>query len=255
MDTRDILDLMKAVADEYIRPRFRSLAQDQIFEKGRGDYVTVADREAEAALAAALRAAFPGAFIIGEEATAADPGLLDGLAARDHVFVVDPVDGTRNFIQSKPVYAVMIGELRQGVATRGWVWQPEAGVAYVAERGAGVERNGVRLQPVSRRDGYRGATTITRVLGRVSSALAEPVQKSNYCAGADYPMILDGDIDFVVYKPPKPWDHVPGTLMLRELGGVARMLDGRDYQADVTTGDLVAAAHEAAYEAALTVTY
>ncbi|MDR1512825.1 MAG: inositol monophosphatase [Propionibacteriaceae bacterium] len=253
MLTRDILNLIVRVTDEVIRPRFGALADDQVFLKGPGDYVTVADREAEAALAEALSAAHRGAVVVGEEATAADPTLRDGILGHDHCFVVDPIDGTGNFVRSNPDHAVMVGELRRGVATRGWIWLPEHGEAYVGELGEGVTRNGVALQPLIRGARPRGAATVKRLLGRQSDALAGPVSGTWSCAGVDYAKIINGVVDFVVYKPPKPWDHVPGTLMLRELGGVARTTAGAEYTAATAGTDLIVAASEAAHAAALAI--
>jgi fructose-1,6-bisphosphatase/inositol monophosphatase family enzyme len=252
--TEAILDVMKEVAEAHIRPRFRALADDQIFLKAPHDYVTVADREAEVALTAVLQRAFPDAAVIGEEATAANPDLTRGIAAHAHAFTVDPVDGTHNFVKGKPDYAVMIGELRHGVATRGWIWQPELGRAYVAERGAGVQRDGVTLNPVPRTGRPRGTSSVRPLVGHVTPSLAEPVGATHWCAGFDYTDLLEGQTDFVLFNPPKPWDHIPGVLMLRELGGVARTTDGRDYAPDVTAPTLIVAANEDCYQAALTVT-
>ena len=74
MDTDEVLTLLREVADEVVNPRFRTLTDDQIAEKNPGDLVTVADREAEVRITAALQAAYPDALVLGEEATAADDG-------------------------------------------------------------------------------------------------------------------------------------------------------------------------------------
>src|SRR3982751_2625492 len=132
---------MQEVAEEVVNPRFRSLSSGQIDEKGPGDLVTVADREAEELITARLRAAYPGAVILGEEAYACRPALLAQFWACEHAFTVDPVDGTKNFVHGSPDHAVMVGEVRGGEAVRGWIWQPQHERAYVAERGAGAWRN------------------------------------------------------------------------------------------------------------------
>ncbi|WP_275693324.1 inositol monophosphatase family protein [Nocardioides sp. TF02-7] len=90
-------------------PRFRSLQTDQVSEKNPGDLVTVADHESEQLLTEALTAAYPDAVVLGEEAHAEDPGLLDRFNTADHGFTVDPVDGTKNFVNGSPDHAVMIG--------------------------------------------------------------------------------------------------------------------------------------------------
>ncbi len=146
-----MLTLLQEVADEVINPRFRTLDSDQIAEKNPGDLVTVADREAETLITAALRAAYPDALVLGEEAYAADDSLMDRFLAADHAFTVDPVDGTKNFVKGSKDHAVMASEVRGGEVVRGWIWQPQHQTAYVAELGAGAFRDGVRLTRPPRR--------------------------------------------------------------------------------------------------------
>ena len=88
MQTDAISDLIKDVAARVVTPRFRALADGEIHQKRPGDYVTIADHEAEAELTAALLAAYPDAVIIGEEAVAARPSILDALPHADHAFTL-----------------------------------------------------------------------------------------------------------------------------------------------------------------------
>jgi fructose-1,6-bisphosphatase/inositol monophosphatase family enzyme len=254
VDTHDIAKLLQTVAEAVIRPRFRALAPDQIFLKGPGDYVTVADRQAEVELTRALNQAFPDALVVGEEAAADQPDLARGLERPEHVFVVDPVDGTGNFVRGDPDYAVMVGELRHGQATRGWIWQPEHGLSYVGQLGAGVERNGhllPPLQPLARSGRHPvGQVSRSRLVGRCADSLARPLARSRGCAGVDYTRLLEAQVDFIAYKPPKPWDHVPGALMLRELGGVARLTNGAEYIGQLSPHDLIVAADPATWAVA-----
>lgn len=222
---------MQQVAAQVITPRFRELRSDQVFQKRPGDYVTVADREAEALLTHALHKAYPQAFILGEEATFTDPELVKGLASAGHAFTIDPVDGTGNFVKGSPDHAVMIAELHAGELTRSWIWQPEHQRAYVAERGAGVTLNGQRLSAPEPSDPPVGATS-RRNWGRfeLPGKLAKIVGSFN-CAGMDYPKLIAGGIDYFAYFMPKPWDHLPGQLMLQEVGGDVLKLDGTPYGA------------------------
>ena len=95
-----------------------------IEEKKPGDLVTVADREAEVELARVLRAAEPGVLVVGEEGVFTDPSSLEPLPTAEHAWVIDPVDGTRNFARGRADFAVMLAEVRHGVTVRGWIWQP-----------------------------------------------------------------------------------------------------------------------------------
>lgn len=241
-DTDDVLALVQQVAAEVVTPRFRALADAEVEQKRPGDFVTVADREAEHALTVALTAMFPGALVVGEEACFAAPALESTLAGAEHAFTVDPVDGTKNFVAGSPDHAVMVAELVRGEQARAWIWQPEHRVAYVAERGAGVWRNGEQMTPPTPREHPYGVTSRRRRHGFDGGGELTPVGRSAWCCGIDYPRLLTGAIDYLVYSTVHPWDHLPGTLMVRELGGVARRFDGQDYAADWFGPGLLSAA-------------
>ncbi len=112
METDAITSLVQEVAAEVVTPRFRALGSDEVWEKGPGDLVTQADAEAEVLLTRALGAAYPDALILGEEAYSADDGLADAYTRAEHAFTIDPVDGTKNFVNGSPDHAVMVGERR-----------------------------------------------------------------------------------------------------------------------------------------------
>ena len=133
MQTDQVSELLADVADRLILPRFGALKSSDIQEKKPGDLVTVADREAEIELARVLRAAEPGVLVVGEEGVFTDPSCLDLLPTAEHAWVIDPVDGTRNFARGGADFAVMLAEVRNAVTVRGWIWQPEHEVAWVAE--------------------------------------------------------------------------------------------------------------------------
>lgn len=230
MSTDAVLTLLQEVAAQVITPRFRSLTQGQIIEKNPGDLVTVADREAEVLITARLQAAFPNAVILGEEAHSADPTLMDRYLAAEHAFTVDPVDGTKNFVHGSPDHAVMVAETRAGETVRAWVWQPEYEVAWVAERGAGTWRNGVRATTSRTRPtgDLVGASSMRALVG---SSLGElpPLRLSWVCCGIDYARLIEGAADYVLYTRSHPWDHAPGALLTAEAGGVVQHPDGTDY--------------------------
>lgn len=248
-----MLDLMKDVAAQVITPRFRRLASEEVMEKNPGDLVTVADREAEVLITAALRDAYPDVLVVGEEATAADPGLLERLEGAAHAFVVDPVDGTRNFVHGRADYAVMVGELRGGECVRGWIWQPEYDAAYVAIRGHGVTRNGVpvtRSAPSADPDQLRAVTSRPESEGRHGRLT---FGATAWCCGVDYPWLAEGRVDAIVYSRAMPWDHAAGSLMTSEVGGVVRHVDGTSYRPGRRhPGHLLAAASPDAWDVVAT---
>ena len=251
METDAVLDLLRQTAADVITPRFRALAEGEVFAKDHpDDLVTIADRESEEVITAALRRAYPGAMILGEEATAADPTLLDAFASAEHAFTIDPIDGTWNFVHGKADHAVMVAELRAGEVVRSWIWQPEHRLAFVAEKGAGAYRNGARLPtlaPSVDSHDWRGISSQASIRDGRFDGLA-PVGETWFCAGVDYSHLAAGDVDFVVFAHAKPWDHAPGLLLLGEVGGTIVRNDGSPYSPAVAKPWLIGAAGPAVAE-------
>ena len=249
-----MLLMLQEVADEVINPRFRSLESDQIHEKAPGDLVTDADREAEVIIAARLRAEFPDAAVLGEEAFAGDPASLERYAAAEHAFTIDPIDGTKNFVRGSKDHATMLSESRGGEVVRAWIWQPQHKAAYVAERGAGAFRNGERLTretPDPDPASWRPVTSRRRYVGREIPGL-RAFELTWVCCGVDYPQLVEGGADLVLYGPPRPWDHAPGGLILHEAGGFLGTVDGEPYRAQgPEQRGLLGAADRATYDHAV----
>ena len=250
LSTDAVLDLLREVAAEVITPRFRSLAAGEVMEKNPGDLVTVADREAEVLITASLTAAYPDAVVLGEEAYAADHSLMDRYLAAEHAFTVDPVDGTKNFVHGSPDHAVMVAETVGGETVRAWIWQPEHQVAWVAERGAGTWRDGkqVRTVPVPDDGEPQGVTSMWAMRDQRLGDLP-PMRLSWVCCGVDYPRLVEGAADYILYARSNPWDHAPGTLLVTEAGGVVGHPDGSAYGPRSLRPGLVVAVDRTTYAA------
>ena len=251
MQTDAVLAMLQEVAESIVTPRFRALDSHEVMEKKPGDLVTVADREAEVELTARLQAAYPDALIVGEEAVAADPAILQRIAGAGQWFTIDPIDGTRNFVHGSPDHALMIAEMRGADVQRAIIWQPEYQVAYTAERDAGAWRNGERIgSPARDADAPRGHTSRRNLLGARIGGLP-PMELSWVCCGVDYPHIALGDADYLLYGGSMPWDHAPGSLLLREAGGVVGYADGAPYDPTSLQTPIIAAGDSATYQAVL----
>lgn len=260
IDTTRMLTLLQQIAEEVINPRFRALAQEEISSKTRpDDLVTVADQEAEVLLTRELRAAYPDALVLGEEASASEPGLLPQFRAADHAFTVDPVDGTRNFVHGSADHAVMVAETRAGEAVRSWIWQPQHRMAYVAERGAGafsVDETGARtvqerlpaLSPAPEPARWRVRTSARRWVGEPLGP-APAMGLTWVSCGIDYPKLVTGECDALVYRGTHPWDHVPGSLLLTEVGGFVGDLGATAYRPRSRPDGIVAGASRQVVEA------
>src|SRR6478735_7892979 len=163
------------------------------------DAVTVADRLAEHALTEIFRRADPGCLVVGEEGVYADPTPLAALPHAELAWVIDPVDGTRNFTEGSPDFAVMVAEVRAGVTTRSWIWQPVHDLMMIAERGAGVTRNGVAVVPPVRPKPLVGA--LHGRYGHPRGGVPDDVRLVRLagCCGVDYPDLIEGRRAFLGY--------------------------------------------------------
>ncbi|MEV4241326.1 inositol monophosphatase [Nocardia sp. NPDC049737] len=234
----EVTRLLGDVAAAEIRPRFGNLAVGEVAEKAPSDLVTVADREAERLITQGLREILD-VPVVGEEAVTDDPGLLSALEAAEVCWVVDPIDGTANFVAGRPEYAVMVALVRAGEPVAGWIVVPATGQAYVAEQGAGAFRDGTRIHrapPPAEVDRLRGAAPTRRLdphgrarLAAVADRFAE-LGPGTLCAGVNYTRLADGTLDFVLYQRTFPWDHAAGVVLLAEVGGASRRPDGVCYR-------------------------
>lgn len=245
-----------------IMPRFRRLGLgDMRTKSGPLDLVTEADEAAERQITAALRARFPGALIVGEEAAAADLGLLDRLAHAEHAIVLDPLDGTFNFANGVPLFAVMTAVLDRGEVALSAIHDPMGGDTALALRGEGawVERpDGTRIdlhvcvpQPVADMAGIASWLFLPEPQkSRVLTNLPRVAATWSYrCAGHEYRLAASGGCDFLLYRRLLPWDHAPGWLLHREAGGYSAQFDGSPYSPFRIEGGLICAPDRASWGA------
>ncbi|HCA86274.1 MAG TPA: inositol monophosphatase [Streptomyces sp.] len=246
----DVTGILCEAAETAILPRFRALAEGDVEEKSPGEVVTVADREAEVLISRRLREVV-NAPVVGEEAAAGNPGLAVALRDAPVVWLVDPLDGTANFVAGRPEYAVMAALVRAGETVAAWILRPVDGRVHIAERGSGAWRDGVRVrrepapgEPAELRGAALTPFLDPRARARVEAAAPRfaALGPGTACAGVDYPRLLEGEQDFILFQRTLPWDHAPGALLLTEAGGVARRPDGSAYRpADPRSGLLNAA--------------
>lgn len=248
--------LMREVGRDIILPRFRALAAHEREEKTPGDFVTVADHEAEARLTEGLSALLPDARVLGEEAEAARPGAL-GDVSRGPLWIVDPLDGTNNFAAGETPFAVMVALAVDGRVTAGWILDPVTGRLCYAARGGGafvddarvLSRPGGGSLPLAAvalhyLDEERRADLTRRAEGRMTLV---PIPR---CAGEQYPRLALGQNDVALFERSHPWDHAPGGLFLAEAGGRLAHPDGQDYDFTRPRPGMIGAASPALWDEA-----
>ncbi len=243
-----VSSLIREVAAAEILPRFQKLTAGDISEKGPGQLVTVADIEAERRLTLLLAALLPGSVVVGEEGVAEEPARLEAVGGEDPVWLVDPVDGTQNFADGKPVFATMVALLIERRAAASWIYDPIADRMASAEIGSGAFIDGARLRTAAAvaLGDMRG-----RLSGRTAKKLAGKVGESfnQRCAGHEYLAIARGAAHFGLFRRLNPWDHAPGELLVREAGGFSRRLDGTPYLASEIDASLLLAPDAASWQA------
>jgi myo-inositol-1(or 4)-monophosphatase len=231
-----LLNVMTAAA----RKAGRSLKRDfgevenlQVSMKGPADFVSAADRRAEDILYAELTKARPGYGFLGEEG-----GRREG-DDKTHTWIVDPLDGTTNFLHGIPQFAISIALEREGVIVAGVIYNPANEELFQAERGKGAFLNDQRLRVAARRR-LSDAVIASGVphLGRGDLALfrtelaavqAKVAGLRRFGAAAlDLAWVAAGRFDAFWERDLSPWDMAAGILLVREAGGFATDLDGGD---------------------------
>jgi fructose-1,6-bisphosphatase/inositol monophosphatase family enzyme len=232
-------ELLREVAQREIVPRFQKLSPGDVISKPSAedpnDLVTAADRAAEAELTLRLPELVPGSSVVGEEAVAADPTVLERLRGRVPVWVVDPLDGTRNFAAGHGPFGTMVALVERGELLVAGIYLPLLDSAYLAERGQGAFQDGTRIPPRQPSTDVLAGTAYVRYMpepgaSELTRRAAQHRQVPGViCAAHEYTQVASGQKDYVHYYRLLPWDHAPGALIVREAGGVARHPDGRDY--------------------------
>lgn len=226
IDTDQVADLLRRVATTEILPRFRNLKEGDTRQKSPGDFVTIADESAELAITPQLKALLPGSVVVGEEATAKAPELMQALAGKEPVWVVDPIDGTGNFAAGKEGFVSMLALIQGDDILASWIHHPVSGEMTIAKKAAGVTIDGRTAPPFGAPTsapqgvlayGQRGVPGIAQMVDRRRTSVTQV--KSSRAAGIDYVRMAKGEIDFTFFSGIMPWDHAPGALIVRELGG------------------------------------
>jgi len=239
--------LIRAVAEAVVLPRFRNLAAHEVLEKTPGELVTIADREAEARLSEGLAAIDGDAVIVGEEACAADPALMDQASAA-RAWIIDPIDGTGNFAAGQSPFGIMIALAEAGVVQAGWIYDPVLQRMCHAALGAGAFVDGVRIH-AGRSEGGRPLASVSKVGQSEAEHAARMARFAQdfelwampRCAAENYPRLALGQNDVAVFPRTLVWDHAPGALFLNEAGGYVAHWDGTPYRVDGKGVGLIAA--------------
>ncbi len=220
----------------------RRLDEVKFERKGHHDYVSQVDRDAESAIVDTLSTAFPDHQILAEESGSSGQS--------DHVWIIDPLDGTLNFLHGYPQFAVSIALTVKGRLDQAVVYDPMRDELFTASRGAGAQLNGRRIRVtkcLQLDDALLATGFAVRRKSEMRACLDSLGHMLGHCAdvrraGAaalDLAYVacarLDGFWEFGL----KPWDVAAGSLLIQESGGLVGDTEGGE--AHVERGDIVAA--------------
>ena len=241
-----LLNVMTAAA----RKAARSLKRDfgeveklQVSLKGPANFVTAADKRAEEILYAELTKARPGYGFLGEEG-----GVREGTDT-SHTWIVDPLDGTTNFLHGIPHFAISIALKREDTIVAGLIYNPANDETFIAERGKGAFFNDRRIRVAARTEladcvivtgiphrGKPGQDLFLREMEAVMSVTAG-VRRTG-AAALDLAWVAAGRFDGFWERNLRAWDLAAGIVILREAGGFVSDADGKDKMLE--TGSVVA---------------
>ncbi|MFF9909914.1 inositol monophosphatase family protein [Streptomyces sp. NPDC013457] len=242
--TTEVEEAVRKAAAAEITPRFRQLAAHEIVEKnGPHDLVTIADRAAEEHLTASLTQLLPGSVVVGEEAVHADPAIYDALQGDAPVWIVDPVDGTRQFVRGEPGFCTLVALARRGELLASWTFAPALDQMAVAVRGRGATLNGQPIRSGSPAPGavldvatshpdYTTADQKRALLGLDTEGVRPRPCGS---AGLEYLDVARGLLDGIAFSWEYSWDHAAGLLLVTEAGGAHTTIAGEPFR--VTGGN------------------
>ncbi|MEN9867989.1 MAG: hypothetical protein RL748_3579 [Pseudomonadota bacterium] len=218
----------------------------QVTEKQNKDFATEVDQAAEQAIIEILLKAYPDHAILAEE-SGASANLHD---ENEYVWIIDPIDGTTNFIHGFPQYCISIALQHRGVITQGVIYDPSRNDLFTATKGSGAYLNEKRLR-VTKHDRLANALVCTGFANRENQSLDQYMQiqrllieraqsvRNLGAAALDLAYIAAGRFDGFCLKGLKPWDIAAGALMVSEAGGIVTDFSGEsDY---LYKGDIIAA--------------
>jgi myo-inositol-1(or 4)-monophosphatase len=222
-------------AGDFIAKSISRLDSLKIDTKGRNDFVTDIDRKAEADIIETIRRSYPQHAVLGEESGRSSGG------SDEYLWIIDPLDGTTNFLHGFPTFAVSIGIEHKGRIQHGVVYDPMRQEFFTASRGEGAQLDGKRIRISSQRSlegaligtglPFRaGATYVDEYLAmlKVVMATAAGVRRPG-AASLDLAYVAAGRLDGFWEFGLKPWDTAAGTLLITEAGGRVGTLGGDEY--------------------------
>lgn len=243
-DPERVAAIIREIAEAEMLPHYRKLGAGAVKTKeGPADLVTIVDEAVEKALKRRLLEVTPGALFVGEEAAAADPAITNEIRRGERCWIVDPLDGTRNFVNGVDEFGTIVAYVESGVTTAGWIYAAPLREIAIAAKGDGVIWRGeavrTKRQAAPKPAGLRSTGWLKPEWRDrlVTSLKTNATSRPGHCSAYAYLKLMEGEVDFKLSSRIHAWDHAAGTLMLNELGGEARWLDTKEPYAPQPSAD------------------
>ncbi len=238
VDIIRVRDLIAEIAEKEMLSQYRRLDREDVRSKSSpSDLVTIVDEAMEKELRRALLGLTPGAAFVGEESAAADPTIMDAIASADRCWIVDPLDGTRNFVNHVDEFGSIVAYLERGVVEAAWIFAAPTRQFAIGVKGGGVTWDGERVVPKRAENnpptGWRSTGWLNESWRAhiVDNLKQKTASRAGHCAAYAYLALIQGDVDFKLSSRIHAWDHAAGAMLTEELGGAAHWLeDGVRYR-------------------------
>ena len=250
IDFDKVESIIQEVADTEILPRFCSLKKEEISYKAGDDPVTIADRRAENALSKRLSDLLQGSKVVAEEAYASDMRIFDHFHDESPVWIIDPIDGTRNFIAGRDTFGIIVALSQQNQTLASWLYHPTSREFISAEKGGGAYYQGQKLK-------VRSAESLDKMLGVLGYQIYQAYQNSAHAtddsfqkprfaepskaACHDFPRLVLDKPHFgcddaqqwhfrALLQTCSPWDDAAPLMIHSESGGYSAHWNGEPFR-------------------------
>ncbi len=236
MRTEEFVEVAKTavlIGGQVLKENFLKVTDDRIEEKGEKDFVSYVDRESEERIREFITRSFPDHKVVGEEEGGDEEG--------EFVWFIDPLDGTKNYIAGFPIFGVSVALSCRGDPVAGAVYLPYFDHLYWAGKDLGAYKNGRRIKVSQTSEvklsvvayGFpsrarRDLEVYWRIFREVFDKVA--AMRRPGAAAVDLCFVAEGIFEGLIEFELHPWDIYAGAVILKEAGGVYRIVEGDGYR-------------------------
>jgi len=233
----DIKEICFNISKKLILPKYQNLKDEDIKYKNGSDLVTSVDIAAENELKKNLLKILPSSNFIGEEEYSVNKNILKSYQENSYCWTVDPIDGTKNFINGKDKFAIMIALSYKNKILESWIYKPLIEELSYSKVGEGAFINNRKIFVSKSKNIKNSIGSISykywddEMINKIKKIKENFKKIDSYGSiGLEYVDIGRGIRDFTILSKLSPWDHIPGVLFVRESGGKDCHFDNSQYK-------------------------